>query len=462
MSDDKAGGKQLDRESLLSGLRVIDLEESTRVEAIRALIAAGHWSDSGILPEDVFRAIEEREATAQTIAAEDLAIPHASIDWNGDYRIVIGRRREGVEYGVAGQSVKLIVLLVTGRLEASRHLELLALLAELLRSRGFRQRLVDAPACSDAERLLRERTTPAVETSPVGRQPAAQLSIELVRHAVELAAALDVQAVLLAVDQLASVPWAPLELWTGRLLIVTSERSDDVDPDRPDTHVLDVPHSGLSRMDRTNLGMLLAASNGLLAEESDVVCVTGPTGQRLDCIAVIRPAHKFHAVFRDNVERGTARIPPAVILRVLSLAVELAAEGREGRPVGTMFILGDTRRVLRRARQLVLNPFHGFTGRLRNILDPGLAETIKEFASLDGAFIVKPDGTMLSAGTYLIPESGSDSLPGGLGARHQAAVSITARTRALAVTVSQSTGTVSVFQDGGDVLTLERASLTRW
>ncbi|REJ88897.1 MAG: hypothetical protein DWQ34_21000, partial [Planctomycetota bacterium] len=79
-----------------------------------------------------------------------------------------------------------------------------------------------------------------------------------------------------------------------------------------------------------------------------------------------------------------------------------------------------------------------------------------------GAFIVKPNGTVQSAGTYLVPEEGSDDLPGGLGARHQAAVSITARTRALAVTVSQSTGTVTVFQDGDDVLTLERASLTRW
>jgi DNA integrity scanning protein DisA with diadenylate cyclase activity len=111
---------------------------------------------------------------------------------------------------------------------------------------------------------------------------------------------------------------------------------------------------------------------------------------------------------------------------------------------------------------LVLNPFHGFARRIRNALDPGLAETIKEYASLDGAFLVASDGTMLSAGTYLIPETGSDSLPGGLGARHQAAASITAQTRAMAIAVSQSTGKVTIFLKGGSVLALERSSLTRW
>jgi DNA integrity scanning protein DisA with diadenylate cyclase activity len=61
-----------------------------------------------------------------------------------------------------------------------------------------------------------------------------------------------------------------------------------------------------------------------------------------------------------------------------------------------------------------------------------------------------------------MPKTRITDLPGGLGARHQAAAAITAETRSLAVTVSQSTGTVTLFEDGGIVLTLERATLTRW
>jgi DNA integrity scanning protein DisA with diadenylate cyclase activity len=96
------------------------------------------------------------------------------------------------------------------------------------------------------------------------------------------------------------------------------------------------------------------------------------------------------------------------------------------------------------------------------VLDPSLAETIKEFATIDGAFVVQANGTVLTAGTYLVPKSIPTNLPPGLGTRHQSAAAITAHTRALAITVSQSTGTVTVFRNGSIVFTLERAALTRW
>ena len=47
-------------------------------------------------------------------------------------------------------------------------------------------------------------------------------------------------------------------------------------------------------------------------------------------------------------------------------------------------MLGDSRQVEKRTHPLVLNPFHGFSLRLRNVLDPGLAERIKEYAAFDG------------------------------------------------------------------------------
>ncbi len=259
-----------------------------------------------------------------------------------------------------------------------------------------------------------------------------------------------------------SVPWEPLTSWPGRLLIITSKNMDEVVPGRANTYLFDIPHASLSRMDRANLGLLLAAANGLVDHEREVVCITGPRGQALDSIAVTRTAAHFRAMFPEAEEQATTNIPPAVILRVLSLAIELASEGREAHPIGAMFVIGDTRQVMRYTQQLVLNPFHGFSRRLRNILDPSLTETVKEFALLDGAFIIEPDGAIKSAGTYLVPKSHVTDLPGGLGARHQAAAAITAETHAIGVTVSQSTGTVTLFQDGVVVLTLELAAMTRW
>ena len=116
---------------------------------------------------------------------------------------------------------------------------------------------------------------------------------------------------------------------------------------------------------------------------------------------------------------------------------------------------------MRHAKQMVLNPFHGYSHNLRSLLDPSPAETLKEFALIDGAFIVQADGMVLSAGTYLIPKAVSVRLPHGLGARHQAAAAITVQTQAMAITVSQSSGTVTVFRHGQVVLSLERATQAR-
>src|SRR5262249_40041381 len=135
---------------------------------------------------------------------------------------------------------------------------------------------------------------------------------------------------------------------------------------------------------------------------------------------------------------------------------QLAVEGREGRPVGTLFVLGDSERVLAQSRSLVLNPFQGHPEANRNILDPDLAETIKEFSALDGAFVVRGDGVVLTAGTQLIPATPYSRLPGGLGTRHAAAADITATTSALSLCVSQSTGTVSVFKSGQLVTDIQR------
>jgi diadenylate cyclase len=139
---------------------------------------------------------------------------------------------------------------------------------------------------------------------------------------------------------------------------------------------------------------------------------------------------------------------PEVFERTLSLATQLAVEGREGRSVGLIFVLGDSDNVLAQSRHLVLNPFQGYPESERNILDARLEETVKEFSALDGAFVVRGDGVLLTAGTQLMPTAPPPLLPKGLGTRHAAAAAITASTRAVAITVSQSTGTLSIFKAG--------------
>ena len=424
---------------------------------------AADWEDEGISSDQILAAVEEREATAQTIVDEGFAMPHAVVPWDGLFRVLLGRSRRGVDYGGADRGfIHIIALVIVGNQRDGMHLELLAGMAELLKAVEFRKLLIDAPDIASLELLLLSR----VEVQPSGRPQrigsVPRLSTELVRHAILLAKSLSAQAVLLAVDRLEHVPWEPLSKWDQHLLVVTTQPADDAPVKRDNIHLFDIPHASLSRSDRANLGLLLAASTGLLNERASVVCVTGQVGGKLDCITVNKPGSYLQAMFTAKVTRRSAIIPPAVILRVLSLAIELSAEGREAKAVGAMFVIGDSRQVLRHAHQLVLNPFHGYAHHLRSVLDPSLAETIKEFATIDGAFIVQADGTVLSAGTYLVPRAHITGLPQGLGTRHQTAAAMTAQTQAVAICVSQSTGTVTVFRNGTIVFTLERASMTRW
>ena len=133
---------------------------------------------------------------------------------------------------------------------------------------------------------------------------------------------------------------------------------------------------------------------------------------------------------------------------VLQLAVEIAREGREGRKIGTLFVVGDVEETLRRSRPLILDPLYGHPRELLHVARPDFRETVKELAQLDGAFLVDDDGTFAAAGRYVEIDVGSPAhFRPGLGTRHAAAASISTTTTAIGIVVSQSS-IVRVFANG--------------
>ncbi len=132
---------------------------------------------------------------------------------------------------------------------------------------------------------------------------------------------------------------------------------------------------------------------------------------------------------------------------IVLLAVEVAREGREGRKIGTLFVVGDVDSVLERSRPLILDPLHGHEPELLRVDRPEFRETAKELAQLDGAFIVASRGTFVAACRFIDIELMPEHFLPGLGTRHAAAASISAHTNAIPVVVSQSS-VVRVFRDG--------------
>lgn len=133
---------------------------------------------------------------------------------------------------------------------------------------------------------------------------------------------------------------------------------------------------------------------------------------------------------------------------VIELAVELSREGREGRKIGTLFVVGAVEDVLERSRPLLLDPLYGHPRDVLQVDLPDFRETVKELAQLDGAFLVENDGTFVSAGRFIDVDlvDPENFLPG-LGTRHAAGASISRTTDAVAVVVSQSS-VVRVFARG--------------
>lgn len=222
--------------------------------------------------------------------------------------------------------------------------------------------------------------------------------------------------------------------------------------------IVRVPDITLTRAGQVKVATLVAAAESLIHMGDRVLCLTGIDGSgTIDTIIVLDMGKELEMFADMAADPLPPDVTPAVFERLLTLASELALEGREGRPVGTIFVVGDCDRVLEQSHQLVINPFYGYPETERNILDPKLEETIKEFSAIDGAFIIRGDGVVLNAGRYLAPRGKLEvPLPHGLGTRHEAAAEITVTTGGISLCISQSTGTLSLFRRGRLVTDIQK------
>lgn len=141
-------------------------------------------------------------------------------------------------------------------------------------------------------------------------------------------------------------------------------------------------------------------------------------------------------------------IREAVFDTVFHISTEVSLEGREGKAVGTTFLIGDSKNVLAKSRQIMLNAFEGHEAESRRVTNPDLKENIKEFAQLDGAFVISGDGFIEASGRYITVDTSNISLPKGMGTRHNSVAAITAVTNAVGIVVSQSGGGITIFKKG--------------
>ncbi len=219
-------------------------------------------------------------------------------------------------------------------------------------------------------------------------------------------------------------------------------------------HAVKLPYRGRDVISTIQEALVLALDKSYISEGDEVV-VLGST-----------PDQEASSLFFYSVDRETLNLSLCEFLRktyikqeifqtVLEIAMEIGREGREGRLIGTAFIIGNENDVMKRSKQIILNPFKGHSIEERAITSPKIKETVKEFSQLDGVFVISKDGIIQSAGVYINVDTGSAELPQGLGARHAAVAALTTEVDCIGITVSQSGGIVRVFKNGKVALTIE-------
>ena len=218
---------------------------------------------------------------------------------------------------------------------------------------------------------------------------------------------------------------------------------------------LSLPSYDLARPERFKIALVGGIAKQIFRDGETVVGIIGKGPLSYpDTLYVVAIGEDDDSVDTGFGVIGTDRIPSAILESVIDLAVDIARDGWEGRPLGTLIVLGDTPAVMEKSRQLTLNPFQGYSESEKNILNPDVRDAIKNFAVLDGAFVIREDGVVLAAGRYLkFDEAAEFEIPLGLGARHMAAAGISKVTDAIAIVVSETSGIARVFQNG--VCTLE-------
>lgn len=135
----------LARISVAESLAARDKEGALR-ELVERLVADGVVADG----EKALAVVLERERLGSTGIGEGIAMPHGKLPELNSVVAAFGRSRAGIPFeSLDGEPAQILFLLLSPETSPSLHLKALARVSRLLKSRQFRQELLDAKDAGD-------------------------------------------------------------------------------------------------------------------------------------------------------------------------------------------------------------------------------------------------------------------------------------------------------------------------
>ncbi len=445
---------RLDR--YLAKSRIIDIKSKDLKGALQELLRVSVSRLSEKMDQaKLLRAILERESSMTTYLGNGVAFPHVRIKMKRPYLFAIGRCPEGIQYDGMSEykKVRIFVLMLASENE-NNYLEVLASIARQFQEKS----VVDHIIASRDLPTFQERVVQGMGglmAQPERRQ--SRFNSYLMKEAAAIARTAGCSTLMLFAETFAGAIKLPKSGKQLKTIMVThtpsrpmSRSEKSLKKKEEDVASIELRSVSEQRLSQLRSAVLIGLTRGLIASEDKLCCLGGiPGSNLLDTILVVDVAKEFQSVLVSEKDLLPKTVKVEVIERLLSIATELAVQGREGKPVGCLFVVGDSAKVSTMVKPLVLNPFYGYAEVDRNVLNPFMDETIKEFSSIDGAFIIRGDGVIESAGTLVhAPAYYYRDMPSGLGARHSAAAAISMATDCIAVVISASTGKVTLFRNG--------------
>ncbi len=428
--------------------RVVDLGSADLEGALEELLNLTVDRFPDLDKSSLLKGLLRRENTMTTYLGLGVALPHVRAKMGRRYLLAVGRSHHGIRYdgAIESEPVRLVIMLIAD--ERTRdYLQVLAALARLLKEQDFVDSLVNAPDLDSLyERLFAGLGGTAAKPAST---TANRVNRVILREAEKVARGTGCKAVMVFGDTFSSDFEAPKWASSLKTFLVTRNLSDADDHPGRYAETIQVRSFSSQRLAQLRSAVLVGLTRGIIQFKDRICCVGGMAGSnQFDTVVVVDVEKEFQTLLSGHADLLPEDVKPEVLERVIGIATELAVEGREGRPVGCLFVVGDSHKVEKTSKPLVLNPFYGYREEDRNILNPFMDETIKEFSSVDGAFIIRGDGVVETAGSLLQAADFTPALPSGLGTRHAAAAAISVAADCIAIVVSSSSGQVTLFRRG--------------
>lgn len=434
-------------DSFIAKTRIVDIKSNNFEDAMDELLKVCQLPEKGRLTrKDLLKSLIEREKNMTTYLGKGVALPHLRVPIKRPYIFAVGRCTNGLEFEGMDEyrEVRFIFLLLAAEKEKT-YLTVLSSLARIFQNETLIQELVLAPTLEDFRFRVKSCFRGAISTPG---QKSNKFNRLILRESVKIAKGAGCSRALVYADTF-SEGLDLSELKSMKVTLVTQSSAEITQEGTSIESIITVRSFSKNRLAQMRSAVLIGLSRGIINFDDKLCCIAGiPGSNQFDTVVVVDVAKEFQTVFNHHSDMLPSTVKPEVMERVLAIATELAVEGREGKPVGCLFVIGGVKELRPFTKPLVLNPFHGYKDEDRNILNPFMDETVKEFSTIDGAFIIRGDGVLESAGSLIYAPDFTHDLPGGLGSRHAAAAAISKATDCISITVSASTRQVTIFRRG--------------